>query len=154
MRHVSRLCLFMVLYDYSPDMMIHVSNWLSFHDFIWLITWYDDTSVSTLSFMILYDLSPDMTIHVSKWLSFHDFIWLITWYDDTCVSTLSFHGFIRGVGQGEDVGRPLVDFPPFVFVHIVLVVDVHGFVRVHRDHHFTNVRIDLILTVPVMTKSL
>ncbi len=68
--------------------------------------------------------------------------------NDARVLVAAFHGFVGGVGDGEDVRRALVDLAPLVLVHILLFVDVERAVRVHGHDHLPDVRVDARLFKP------
>lgn len=66
----------------------------------------------------------------------------LTRNNDARVLGLSFHVLVSRIGDCEHMGRSFVDLPALVFLHISSVVDGQLSVRVHRDQHFADVRVD------------
>ena len=54
------------------------------------------------------------------------------------------HVDVGGIGEGEDVGRSLVELLSSVLIHHVIVVDVDTAIGIHRNHHFSDVGVDLM----------
>lgn len=75
----------------------------------------------------------------------------VTWDDDTGVFVPPLHGFVSSVGDGEEVGRTLVQLAALVPLDGVAAVDVHGTVRVNGHHHLSDVRVDPPLLKPKHT---
>ena len=69
----------------------------------------------------------------------------LTGYDNASVFSPPFHRLVSSVGQSEDVRWALVDLSTAVHFDRVLFVDVHRLVRIDRDDHLTDVRVDLTL---------
>lgn len=72
----------------------------------------------------------------------------VTWDDDTGVFVPPLHGFVSGVGDGEEVWWPLVQLAALVLLHGVPAVDVHGAVGVDGHHHLPDVAVDPGLLKP------
>lgn len=77
---------------------------------------------------------------------------LPTWDDDARVPRSPLHGLVGGVGDGEYVRRPFVDFPPLVLFYHVIPVDIHGLVGVDGHHHFADVGVNLAPFKPTVNK--
>ena len=53
---------------------------------------------------------------------------------------------VGGVSNGENVGGSLIHLSPSVLFYVLVIVDVYCPIGVHRDHHFSNVRVDLCIS--------
>ena len=68
---------------------------------------------------------------------------MLTGNDNARVHGAPLHGFVRGVGDGEDVRRSLVHLATLVLVDVLLAEYVQRLVRVHGNDDLTDIRVDL-----------